>query len=133
LAGGNKEATPEASDIPEQPREAAKDAVSAVKEATSINPEEAAKDAASAAKDVLPEAPKELPNPFQGFFSGLCPLHVEVRTVALLAAMSSSNSSSDQVHRPIDSYKPHVQGQQHIMKALEAGRSIPHTRIGLCQ
>ena len=62
--------TPEASSIPEQPKEAAKSAVSALKEATSSQPEAAAQDAAAAAKDILPEAPKELPNPFQGFFSG---------------------------------------------------------------
>ena len=63
--------TPEASSIPEQPKEAAKSAVSALKEATSSQPQAAGQDAAAAAKDLLPEAPKELPNPFQGFFSGL--------------------------------------------------------------
>ena len=70
-AGGSKEATPEASSIPEQPKEAAKSAVSALKEATSSQPKEAAQDAAAAAKDLLPEAPKELPNPFQNLFSGV--------------------------------------------------------------
>ena len=124
MAGGNKEETPEASNIPEQPKEAAEDAVSAVKEATFNKPEEAAKDAASAAKNVLPEAPKELPNPFQGFSSGLCPFHAKFHCVALLAAMSSSYSSSEQVHGFIDIYKQVVQGQQYIMMALEAGRSI---------
>ena len=31
-------------------------------------PKEAAKDAASAAKDSLPEPPKDIPNPFQSIF-----------------------------------------------------------------
>ena len=69
-AGGSKEETPEAADIPEQPKEAAKDALSAVKAAAPEQPKQAAQKAASAAKEALPEAPKELPNPFQGFFSG---------------------------------------------------------------
>lgn len=41
-----------------------------MKAAAPEQPKQAAQDAASAAKEALPEAPKELPNPFQGFFSG---------------------------------------------------------------
>jgi hypothetical protein len=69
-AGGRKEQTPEAANIPEQPKEAAKDALSALNAAAQEQPEQAAQEAASTAKEALPEAPKELPNPFQGFFSG---------------------------------------------------------------
>ena len=89
-AGGSKEeAAPKAASIPEQPKEAAKDAVSAIKAAAPEQPKEAAKDAvsaikaaapeqpkqaaqgaASAAKDALPDAPKELSNPLSGLFGG---------------------------------------------------------------
>ena len=56
--------------LPEGPKEAAKDAASAVKSAIPEQPRQAAQDAASSAKDALPEAPKDIPNPLQNFFGG---------------------------------------------------------------
>jgi len=41
-----------------------------VKSALPDEPQQAAKDAASGLKDSLPEAPKDIQNPFQSFFSG---------------------------------------------------------------
>ena len=70
-AGDAKNEAPEAASIPEQPKEAAEDAISAVKAATPEQPLQAAKDAVSSEKDSLPEAPKELSNPIQNFFSGI--------------------------------------------------------------
>ena len=69
-AGGSKEAAPEAASIPEQPKEAAKDAISAIKAAAPEQPKQAAQDAVSAAKDALPDAPKELSNPLSSLFGG---------------------------------------------------------------
>ena len=58
--------------VPEAPQQAAKDATAALKSAAPEGPKQAAQDAASAAKEALPEAPKT--NPFQSFFQGeLCP------------------------------------------------------------
>ena len=57
--------------VPEAPQQAAKDATAALKSAAPEGPKQAAQDAASAAKEALPEAPKT--NPFQSFFQGkLC-------------------------------------------------------------
>ena len=72
-AGGSKEAAPEAANIPEQPKEAAKDAISAIKAAAPEQPKQAVQDAASAAKDALPDAPRELSNPLSGLFGGARP------------------------------------------------------------
>ena len=41
-----------------------------MKSAVPDEPQQTAKDAVSAAKDALPEAPKDIPNPFQKLFSG---------------------------------------------------------------
>ena len=58
--------------VPEAPQEAAKDATAALKSAAPEGPKQAAQEAATAAKETLPEAPKT--NPFQSFFQGkLCP------------------------------------------------------------
>ena len=54
----------------EDAQKTAEKAVPAVKSALLDQPQQAAKDAASAAKDTLPDAPKDVPNPFQGFFGG---------------------------------------------------------------
>ena len=72
-AGGSKEAAPEAASIPEQPKEAAKDAISAIRAAAPEQPKQAAQEAASAAKDALPDAPKELSNPLKNLFGGARP------------------------------------------------------------
>ena len=72
-AGGSKEAAPEAASIPEQPKEAAKDAISAIKAAAPEQPKQAAQEAASAARDALPDAPKELSNPLKDLFGGARP------------------------------------------------------------
>ena len=68
--GANDAASAVKSAVPEAPQQAAKDAASAVQSALPGKPVEAVKDAAAAAKDNVPEPPKQLPNPFQSFFSG---------------------------------------------------------------
>ena len=72
-AGGSKEAAPEAASIPDQPKEAAKDAISAIKAAAPEQPKQAAQEVASSAKDALPDAPRELSNPLKDLFGGARP------------------------------------------------------------
>ena len=62
---------------PEGPKEAAKDAASAVKSAIPEQPKQAAQDAASTAKDAPPDAPKDIPNPLQNFFGGAYQCYAE--------------------------------------------------------
>ncbi len=42
-----------------------------MKSAIPDEPKQAAQDAVTAAKDNLPEPPKDVPNPFQNLFSGI--------------------------------------------------------------